>query len=233
MKCWAISDTHGMHSLLRPPKVDCLIYAGDSTNYRDLASNQIEFDHFFDWITGLDIPHKVVIAGNHDAWATKKRNKDRLSEAGIVYLEHSMVEINGYRFFGSPYTPNFGNWYFMKDRGKIAKYWDDVPYNVDVLITHGPPKGILDLSLRRDNTFEQCGDSALWRAVYNKEPKFHIFGHIHDCDSCRNFGTLSRDTGTTFMNVSSVEDGKFDKGPVHNGIIFDLGNIVPKTSKND
>ena len=223
MKCWAISDTHGMHGLSFPPDgIDCLIFAGDSTNYYDLKSNLVEFDYFLHWIGGLNITHKIVIAGNHDAWATRSAYKDKLSESGIIYLEHSMIEVGGFRFFGSPYTPTFGNWHFMKDRDKLSRYWEDIPYNLDVLITHGPPKGILDLSLDRGNAFKQCGDSALWKAVYRKGPRYHIFGHIHDFDVCKNFGTFKRDTVTTFMNVSSVEDGKFDKGLVHNGIIFEL-----------
>jgi hypothetical protein len=54
------------------------------------------------------------------------------------------VTIDGVSFRASPYTPEFMNWAFMYPRGAAARYWDQIPYGLDVLITHGPPFGILD-----------------------------------------------------------------------------------------
>lgn len=223
MKTWAISDTHCLHrQAIIPDNIDCIIHAGDATNSMNLSQNLIEFEDFFDWFSNLSIKHKVLIAGNHDTWATKQYNKEKVREAGIIYLEHEGFNLNGLKLFGSPYTPTYGNWYFMKDRSSMDALWRKLDPDIDILITHGPPAGILDLSEDRDYRLNQCGDVSLYKRIYEKRPKCSIFGHIHDFKTCKNFGMLKRDFGTTFMNVSSVEDGRFDKGLIHNGIVFDI-----------
>ena len=220
MKIWAISDTHGKHRDLNIPNVDMVIHAGDSTNWYDLHSNLVEFEDFLDWFTKLNIKYKLLIAGNHDTWATKLYNREKLEEFGIIYLEHSSTNIEGIEIFGSPYTPTFGNWNFMKDRSKLDKYWSVID-KCDILVTHGPPMGILDLSRDRFNNLEFCGDKSLLRHVQRLKPKFHVYGHIHDYEDCLNHGMMIRND-TTFMNVSSVEDGKFKDPIKHHGIIFEI-----------
>lgn len=222
MKILAISDTHGLHEGIKIEKdIDCIIHAGDSTNYYDLVKNEVEFNNFIDWYAKLDVRYKVLIAGNHDAWSIKKYNRDKVKDLGIIYLEHEYCEIDNIMFFGSPYTPTFGTWHHMKDRSKLDKYWQMMETNIDVLITHGPPSGILDLSRDRNNVLEHCGDSALLKHVYRIKPHYHIFGHIHDFQDCINQGHFIRD-GINFTNVSCVTDGRFKYGPSSHGIIFNI-----------
>lgn len=222
MKIWMISDTHGLHKQLQVPKgIDIVIHGGDSTNYYHLIDNQVEFHDFKNWFMNLPIKNKILIAGNHDAWATKLYNVEDLKSQDIIYLEHEVAVVEGLTIFGSPYTPTFGNWYFNKDRGKIARYWEILGTNIDILVTHGPPKGILDLTENRDYSLEQCGDSALYKKIMEIKPKFHIFGHIHDFKGCRNAGMLKRD-GITFINAAVVEDGRFERGPINNGHIIEI-----------
>lgn len=221
MKIWGISDSHSLHrQLIEPEGIDLIIHAGDSTNYYGWIQNQPEFEDFFDWFYHLDIKWKVIIAGNHDAWATKKYNIDKVKESGIIYLDHESVNIEGINIFGSPYTPTFGNWHFMKDRSKLDDYWKEIPINTDILVTHGPPQGILDLSRNRRNELEYCGDKSLLRHVNNIKPKFHQFGHIHDFEDCLNEGIRIRND-IQFMNTSCVEDGKMGTLK-HNGIIYEI-----------
>lgn len=223
MKIWAISDTHAQHRSLKiPDNIDTVIHAGDSTNYYDWLKNQPEFEDFLDWFKNLPIKNKVLIAGNHDCWATKKYNVDRVKELGIHYLEHEYLELEGKLIFGSPYTPNFGTWHFMKDRSKLGKYWESLNDKIDILVTHGPPKTILDLSHNIMHQLEYCGDGALFKAVLRNKPKYHIFGHIHDSEDCYNKGTRNYNNETIFMNVSCVTDGKFNQGTSSNGQIFEI-----------
>ncbi len=223
MKIWAISDTHSNHNLLQIPEgIDTVIHAGDSTNYRDLFRNEIEFRLFIEWYKDLQIKNKVLIAGNHDAWATKNYNLDLVKNYGIHYVEHDYLDIEGIKLFGSPYTPTFGDWYFMKNRFKLYQYWEilDQRAFIDILITHGPPKGILDSTVSHDNYIEQCGDRSLLNKVLEIKPKYHIFGHIHNYQDCINQGTrVYKDI--TFMNVSCVNDGQMGKLS-SNGIIFEI-----------
>lgn len=222
MKIWAISDTHSYHDLLiTPDNMDMVIHAGDSTNYKSWFENQPEFENFLDWFENLNMRYKVLIAGNHDAWATKKYNLKRLEEAGIIYLEHQYLDIEGIKIFGSPYTPTFGDWHFMKDRSKLNKYWEFITKDIDILITHGPPKGILDLSEDKNHSLNFCGDKALLTHVLRVKPQYHIFGHIHNNKECINQG-IREYQSIKFMNVSCMTNKEFEKGPSSNGIIFEI-----------
>lgn len=223
MKIWCISDTHMRHKdLIIPKEIDMVIHGGDSTNYHNHVMNNVEFNDFIDWFYTLPIKHKVLIAGNHDEWSMKSYNIHRIKELGIIYLEHEYCTIDGIRIFGSPYTPTFGNWYHMKDRSKIAKYWDVLDNDIDILVTHGPPKGILDLAYR-GKCLEHCGDGSLLKKVLKINPKYHVFGHIHDNDDNLNSGsTIIDDVKTIFMNVSCVTDGEITEGKLSYGQIIDF-----------
>lgn len=221
MKTWVISDTHCNEDQLTIPKdIELVIHAGDSTNSKDWLYNEKEFNKFIDWYANLDAPNKILIAGNHDAWATKKWCKDKVKDLGIYYLEHDYLELNGKLFFGSPYTPTFSDWHFMVSRSKIYRYWEVLEENIDVLITHGPPKTILDLSFNKDGILEFCGDMPLFNKVKKVQPKYHVFGHIHNVDFVINSGIRTLpDLDTTFINASCVTDRKMDVVSSHGFII--------------
>ncbi len=142
MKLVCISDTHSLHRHIpEVPDGDVLIHAGDGLGQGTLEN----IEDLNDWLGMLPHRHKIVIAGNHD-WAfqeTPELAREALTNA--VYLEDSSVEIEGIRFWGSPWTPTFMDWAFMLERGQqLHKKWQLIPGDTDVLITHGPPKGIGD-----------------------------------------------------------------------------------------
>ena len=223
MKCWIISDTHSLHGYLKVPEnIDLVIHCGDSTNYYDLNKNTAEFDDFIYWFYKLDIKHKVLISGNHDAWGTKQYNIDKVKDSGIIYLEHEYAEIEGKLIFGSPYTCTFNNWYFMKDRSKISRYWEALIDGIDILVTHGPPKSILDLSHNQLNELEYCGDNSLLKKVLAHKPKVHCFGHIHNSPHGDINQGIRIYQDIKFINASCVTDGKFSLGTTSNGIIIDV-----------
>lgn len=222
MNIHCISDTHALHrQLIIPEGIDLIIHAGDATNYRELYKNEIEFEDFLDWYSKLDIEFKILIAGNHCAWATKNYNKEKVKEAGIIYLEHEFVTINGIKIFGSPYTPTFGSWYFNVDRSKLDKYWKVLKDDIDILVTHGPPYGVLDLAHDYGNKAELCGDKRLLNHVNRIKPKYHIYGHTHSNPQFENQGIVIRND-IQFMNVSCVTDSEFDKGVSSHGITIQL-----------
>lgn len=213
--------------MIIPENIDLLLYGGDSTNYKNLIENNKEFCSFKNWLFDLPIKHKVIIAGNHDTWATKKYNIDDLKHNGVIYLEHEYVNVNNIRIFGSPYTPIFSDWNFMINLNKISRYWETLTENIDILLTHGPPRGILDLSHNFNHQLEYCGDSALLKKVLKIKPKYHIFGHIHDSENCYNQGIRIKDN-ITFMNVSCVTDRKLNQIS-NNGLKFEI-NVQNKKS---
>lgn len=217
MKIWLISDIHAEEQYLKiPENIDMLIVAGDVTNYHTPIPNCMEFEYFKKWLINLNIKYKVIIAGNHDYWATQFYYKEELKLNNIHYLENNLIEIEGIKIYGSPITPTFGNWYFMSD--DTSKYWQDIP-ECDILITHGPPYGIFDVNEYN----EHCGDINLLKRLTDLKPKVHCFGHIHDNPKFINFNHYKA-KDTLFLNCSIVTDGFRSLWYKNNGHILNYDN---------
>lgn len=160
-----VSDTH--RSFPDPvPAGDVLIHCGDS---------EWNVDELESWATAQSHAHKIVICGNMD---DSLSHANSFSAENITYLQDNAVEISGVKFYGSPWTPEFVG-VFQLDSYKEAKdTWKNIPVDTDVLITHGPPKGILDMTSRGG----KVGDRALLDALINNselQPRVHCFGHVH------------------------------------------------------
>ncbi len=214
-KIWHISDTHSHEAMLTEPDgIDIIIHSGDFSNYYDVYKNEVEAKAFLIWYGSLKAKTKILIAGNHDAFAFKhkKELKEICAHYNILYLENEEVTIDGIKIFGSPLTPTFGNWYFNKDRSKLDRVWQGIADNTDIIVVHGPPKGILDIAFKRDGSIERCGCSALMKRVLNVKPKLVLFGHIHNNSDVINAGTRTiPGLNTIFSNGSVVTDNKFGK----------------------
>ena len=229
MKILHISDTHGFHSRFPDEKfkdIDVVIHSGDCSNYKDAYRNAIEVADFIEWYKDVPVKYKIYVAGNHDTSIERKRiTKEDFEANGIIYLENSFVNINRVKFYGTPVTPTFGEWAFMKARDKTHHVWEAIPEDTGVLIVHGPPKGIRDLSYDRDGKLEFCGDNALMKRCISLQNtlKFVCFGHIHNMDGVYNQGisTFSM-TQTVFSNAACVDDGRFDRGLTSFGNILEL-----------
>ncbi len=215
MKIWHISDTHTFHGLLTiPENIDMVIHSGDATNPREPLPNKIEIENFIEWYKSLPIKYKIFVAGNHDTSIERKHIiKDNFKDNGIIYLENESVEIEGIKIWGSPITPTFGiGWAFNKNRMKTHEVWKQIPTDTDIVITHGPPSTILDLSYNRENELEFCGDTSLKKRIFEIKPKLSLFGHIHNCEDIINSGVRKTpNIDTIFSNGSVVTDGKFGK----------------------
>jgi len=226
MKIWHISDTHGFHNqLVIPEGIDLVIHTGDASNYLDPYSNEPEVRKFIDWYEQISIPNKIFIPGNHDTSIERGlvRASDFISR-GIHILNHDWMDVNGIKIFGSPYTPTFGQWAFMKSRETINRVWEQIPEGMDIIAVHGPCKGILDLSRDRQNVLEFCGDGALRKHVLNRvKPKYFLSGHIHNFEDIINTGfRYLPDYGITFSNAAGVTDRRFNLGLTYNGNIFEI-----------
>jgi Icc-related predicted phosphoesterase len=224
LNIWHISDTHTFHDMLTVPEnIDMVIFSGDCSNPRESLANSFEVLKFLKWFGELPIKYKIFVAGNHDTSIERKIIFDLDFGDNIIHLWDSEVTIEGLKIWGSPYTPSFGfGWAFNKDRSKIYKVWEQIPEDVDIIVTHGPPKGILDLSYDRDNKLEICGDLALKKRIKEIQPKLVCFGHIHNCDNITNQGYIKlADHDTIYSNGSIVTDGKFGRIN-NNGNIFEI-----------
>ena len=173
MKIVCISDTHARHHLSTVPDGDILVHAGDLTSHGDLE----DVESFDRWLGTLPHRHKVVICGNHDFCFQNQADRARARITNAIYLEDTGCEIEGLTFYGSPWQPWYGGWAFNLPRGEaLAEKWAMIPDRLDILITHGPPEGILDTTNRGDRA--GCRDLLL--RVWEVKPRLHVFGHIHE-----------------------------------------------------
>ena len=195
---WLISDTHGQHSKLKVPKYDVVIHCGDEANHPHPAMNANESRDFFDWFEALP-GEKIFVPGNHSI----------AYQRGMVKPKVTCLVDQLYRgIYGSPWSPTFGgtNWVYNKSRSKMKDVWENIP-KCDLLVTHGPPKGVLDLAwdIEGSNKLVHCGCRALFNKVMEIKPKVHIFGHIHSDRDIHNAG-IYQNYGITFVNCSVVNN---------------------------
>lgn len=198
MNLTILSDTHGKHNNIncKGGKGDVLIHGGDIT----MNGGKEAIIDFIEWFVKQPHEHKIFIAGNHD-WDFERQLgwvSNIVGSTNLIYLENSSVIIDGVKFWGSPITPTFHNWAFNRDRGpEIRKYWDKIPKDTDVLITHGPPFGRLD----QNRTGTRCGCEELSIAIETIKPKIHCFGHIHQDQPLTSYNSY-----TTFINASVLNE---------------------------
>lgn len=206
MRLVAISDTHNRHKKITVPDGDVLIHSGDATGRGELG----EIIPFLNWFAAQPHKHKIFVPGNHD-WGFERETayyKDECAARGIILLMETGVEIDGVKFWGSPASPWFNSWAFnyrrtLEEASRynspwIKNIWDQIPEGTNVLITHGPPHGILDqlVHVNGDLKNEWVGCEELKHAIARIKPDVHIFGHIH-CG----YGEKHLD-GTSYYNAS-------------------------------
>lgn len=195
MKLVVMSDTHGRHRDVSVPEGDVLIHAGDFTSRGGLS----DVEEFDDWLAQYDHPTKLLVAGNCDGCFEQSPMKARERVTAAKYLQDDSVEVDGLKIWGSPWQPVFLNMAFNVPRGEaLAEKWEAMPDDTDVLVTHGPPAGVLDETSRG----ESVGDEALWQRVRQVEPALHIFGHVHESRGQRDVGH------TRFINAACNAPGE-------------------------
>ncbi len=179
MKIVMISDTHEMHSRVEIPECDVLIHAGDITGRGALQ----KLNAFNTWIADLladgVVGEAVYIAGNHDL--TLENNVEAaegMLKAG-QYLNCTMAHVgpgDGLWVYGVPHQLAFCDWAFNTDEDGLKRRFDCIPEGVDILVTHGPPHGVLD-----ENTQGiHCGSVALYNWIKSYKPRLVVCGHIHE-----------------------------------------------------
>lgn len=171
-----ISDLHGHFPELEGG--DLLIVAGDLT----ASDTEPQYIKFTNWMCDQRYPKKIFISGNHD---NKLVGKPLIRTPQCEYLCDSSTEFEGLKIWGSPWTSQFPGinprcCAFTKPFMESLKdKWDLIPDDVDILITHCPPYGILDQVAGEYGA--SVGDKDLREALDNRiKPRLHVFGHIHE-----------------------------------------------------
>ena len=259
IKVIAISDTHG--DLPKIEEVfDLLLVGGDiAPNFDHVRTYDREGQRFWfqntfvQWVVSLpfsDENSKVVfIGGNHDFWLEEESgsfNTDGYSAIWpdvIIPCSNRLVYLydQTYRFtkggeyidvYGTPWCKVFGRWAFMIPDNKLELAFNNIPENVDILLTHDapaiPPYGFIT---EGNWAGEDAGNKPLAKAIMEKKPRWAVHGHIHS--SPHEIGVVSHPDGTS-TNIACVSYKNESYSPVYSPLVFEVdGHTVEnKTTEN-
>lgn len=195
MKVVLISDTHNQTPKL--PDGDLLIHAGDGTSQGSFT----EICRLNAWFEEIKHKYKhgiLYIPGNHDWMFERDLPRALTLMTGAKVLLNEDITIEGFKIYGSPYTPYFHGWAFNKQRGQeINAEWERIPKDVDVLVTHGPPMGVGDLA---KSIHAGCMDLMKMLPTLTNL-KLHVFGHIHE-----GYGVYQSTDSVTSVNAALLDN---------------------------
>ncbi len=151
---------------------------------------------------------------------------------GIVYIDQNIPGLDKVKIHGSPMTPWFFDWAFnrsiredqlvfdprqggrggVKSIPHIKPHWDIIPEDTDILVTHGPPRYILDELCYVDGTpkNEFVGCPYLADRIAEIKPDIHIFGHIHIHGGCE----IHKD-GVSYYNAAVCDEMYMPTNKIH------------------
>ena len=201
IKIVCISDTHELHREVDVPDGDLLIHAGDFTMFSKSTAAIRDFNN---WLGELPHAGKLLIPGNHEFFLEADPNRRELVPNATILMNES-IEILGLKIWGSPMTPLYGGAFGLSSELNRVRLYSQISCDTDILVTHGPPFGILD---RPSGSSEHQGCRALFDRVRELRPKLHVFGHVHGAH-----GTFTTE-GTVFVNAALLGiEGDIDEAP--------------------
>lgn len=168
-----ISDTHTMHNQLVMPEGDVLLHAGDIS----YQGKPHELASFNAWLETQKYEQIIMVPGNHDLLFEKDFNLAKSLVPEALVLDQQSEWLDQYHIYGEPRQIEFFNWaYNVRAADMQTRCWDKVPPDVDILLTHGPPYGIGDLTRSGDHV----GCRALKAWIEAHQPSLVVCGHIHE-----------------------------------------------------
>ena len=209
----AISDLHGYLPKVEP--CDLVLICGDIVPLRIQERTEDSYKwfstEFKEWAMDLPCDKVIFIAGNHELVYPNHYNDYKqlfYNDSKVTYLCHEEYIYKGpddkeYFIFGTPYCQIFGTWAFMLPDSKLREKYSEIPENLDILLTHDAPYGVSDVLLQKEckwATGEHIGNVPLREAILEKQPKIHVFGHLHSVS--KEFNTL----GSTKVRNCSIKD---------------------------
>ncbi|KAH0369496.1 Metallo-dependent phosphatase, partial [Aureobasidium melanogenum] len=174
---------------------------------------------------GLKPPHEDETVKNaYGAFGEARTLLESQRDAGILFLDEGTHEIelaNGalLRVYASPYTPSKAvGWGYCYDPSE-GHDWK-IGNNIDIAITHGPPRGVLDYTHNK----QRAGCPQLFAAIAGARPLVHCFGHIHEgwgakkvtwrgsepTDQPSHFTSIDNDKSELIESLVTLRPGKFD-----------------------
>ena len=202
MKVAVISDLHGHLPIYPSPywegieECELLLICGDilplHCQSKAIESRLWLLDEFKPWAASLPVEQVYFIAGNHDFWFERNdlvahqifSRHDKVTYLKNEYIDYiSTQDAKVYRIFGTPYCHQFGNWAFMRDEETLAKKFNQIPGNVDILLSHDAPYGTSDICFEGFSASKgHIGCPELRDAIIASKPKYNFHGHLHSAN---------------------------------------------------
>ncbi|KAK7427237.1 hypothetical protein QQZ08_006173 [Neonectria magnoliae] len=163
-----------------------------------------------------------LVEREYGAWGEVKTLFDDAKKAGVIFLDegtYRFVLDNGAALtvFASPFTPSLSDWGFQYHPQEVHNF--PVEDGTDVFITHGPPKGVMDLT----NSRKRAGCPDLFAATARQRPRLHCFGHIHEAWGAKlvtwrdvasevpsHFSDIDNDRSVLVQNLAGLRKSKYD-----------------------
>lgn len=205
--CIFVSDLHTRE--IDPPPGDILINCGDIT----FQGTKKEVAWYTEWLKKQRPKYKQIvwIAGNHD-FNAHYWGPEVAKETDTIYLHNSGCEVEGLKIWGSPFSPTFGDWYAMRNRGDdIQEIWNMIPEGMDIVLAHSPALGILDTTPYENHP---VGCKNLLETIKIKKPRVLASGHLHDCG-----GRMEEHFGITFVNAAICDE---QYNPTNQPVVLEL-----------
>jgi predicted phosphodiesterase len=197
-----VSDTHGFEDQLTQngeplPEGDVLLHLGDFADDRGPHEAQA-LRRFDEWLARQAHPLKIVLRGNHDP------RHYQFTQSGATYITQATTRhIAGYKFAFAPFLAG----------GLRRKKC--LPKSCDVLVSHVPPRNILD----RCVTGKYAGSQTLLKGAKEMTggpPILWLCGHIHEGRGVVRNTVLCLNKKTTIVNAASANSGtaaRLEYGP--------------------
>ena len=195
IKICALSDLHGHLPKIEP--CELVLIAGDIVPLNiqfDSPEATIWFlDTFAKWINSLPCNEVIMVAGNHDkllerssfiAHAVEIKTDFKLTYLIGTTYEYVAENLKHYKIYGSPFCHRFGSWAFMQNEEWLKDYYDNIPEDTDIILTHDTPM-LGDLDLLPPSQWNpkaiHAGGKALADAICKIKPRYVFCGHLHTC----------------------------------------------------
>ena len=197
MKIVCVSDTHCRLSKIDIGEGSVLIHSGDLTFDGSILQVAQEMHQLKKAKNHFN--HILFVPGNHDwLFQTNQTLAEEICKDALLHERE--VVIDGVKFYGTAWQPEFCGWAYNLDRGsnQLIEAYKRIPNDTNVLITHTPPMYKLDDLMHGGNV--GCYDLAM-RIKELKQLKIHAFGHIHF-----SYGSLTEGE-ITYINSSICDEG--------------------------
>jgi len=242
-----ISDTHGFEGALSKfaseedgnphsndfllPHADVLLHCGDfaaSGSRKTQRAAARRLDEFLARQT--HIPEKIVVKGNHDPDSTAKVLFP--GSKAIYVRSSSTISVNGVHIALEPFSRRMAYRNSRRQSASASSAASSFP-KCDILVSHEPPKHVLDLTYHGFSAGSFYLKDLVERAEH--KPRLWLCGHIHESRGIvtKQFQSNEEDESdsTIVINASNANSGRANR-IVSGAVVVEVERVSSKIDGN-